>query len=319
MILIRLFVLFLFSSLLVACAEYSARPSAPATPSGQSNAKKPGGYYLDDGPGDHPPADIYAIPDAVPRVEPLLARANKPYIALGNGYTPMTQFTPYKKSGIASWYGRRYHGQQTSTGEVYDMYGMTGAHTILPLPSYVRVTNPANQKSVIVRINDRGPFHSDRLIDLSYAAAYKLGIVGKGSGLVEVEAIDAKNFVANKAEVKAAPAKDMGDVEIKPLVQDRVTASAPVEKTTESTEKIVASESGIFVQVGAFKSSENAGGLSKKILDQNLVEKTPVNSWYNQGVYRVRIGPYSNRADADRAAMKIKDSLGLNTYIIVQP
>jgi rare lipoprotein A len=255
----------------------------------------------------------------VPRVEPLLARANKPYIALGNGYTPMTQFTPYKKSGIASWYGRRYHGQQTSTGEVYDMYGMTGAHTILPLPSYVRVTNPANQKSVIVRINDRGPFHSDRLIDLSYAAAYKLGIVGKGSGLVEVEAIDAKNFVANKAEVKAAPAKDMGDVEIKPLVQDRVTATAPLEKTIESTEKIVASESGIFVQVGAFKSSENAGGLSKKILDQNLVEKTPVNSWYNQGVYRVRIGPYSNRADADRAAMKIKDSLGLNTYIIVQP
>jgi rare lipoprotein A len=223
----------------------------------------------------------------------------------------MTQFMPYKKSGIASWYGRRYHGQKTSTGEVYDMYGMTGAHTVLPLPSYVRVTNPANQKSVIVRINDRGPFHSDRLIDLSYAAAYKLGIVGKGSGLVEVEAIDARNFVANKAEVKVADAKDLGDVEIKPLVQDRLTATA-IEKTT-------ASESGIFVQVGVFKSSENAGGLSKKILDQNLVENAPVNSWYNQGVYRVRIGPYANRADADRVAMKIKDSLGLNTYIIVQP
>lgn len=311
MILIRLFILFFLSSFLIGCAEYSSRPSAPVAPSGQSNAKKPGGYYLDDGPGDHPPSDIYAIPDAVPRVETLLARANKPYIALGNGYTPMTQFMPYKKSGIASWYGRRYHGQKTSTGEVYDMYGMTGAHTILPLPSYARVTNPANQKSVIVRINDRGPFHSDRLIDLSYAAAYKLGIVGKGSGLVEVEAIDARNFVANKAEVKVAAAKDLGDIEIKPLVQDRLTATA-VEKTT-------ASESGIFVQVGVFKSSENAGGLSKKILDQNLVENAPVNSWYNQGVYRVRIGPYANRADADRVAMKIKDSLGLNTYIIVQP
>ncbi len=311
MILIRLFVLFFLGSFLIGCAEYSSRPSAPVAPSGQSNAKKPGGYYLDDGPGDHPPADIYAIPDAVPRVEPLLARANKPYIALGNGYTPMTQFMPYKKSGIASWYGRRYHGQKTSTGEVYDMYGMTGAHTVLPLPSYVRVTNPANQKSVIVRINDRGPFHSDRLIDLSYAAAYKLGIVGKGSGLVEVEAIDARNFVANKAEVKVAAAKDLGDVEIKPLVQDRLTATV-IEKTT-------ASESGIFVQVGVFKSSENAGGLSKKILDQNLVENAPVNSWYNQGVYRVRIGPYANRADADRVAMKIKDSLGLNSYIIVQP
>lgn len=311
MILIRLFILFFLSSFLIGCAEYSTRPSAPVAPSGQSNAKKPGGYYLDDGPGDHPPSDIYAIPDAVPRAEPLLARANKPYIALGNGYTPMTQFMPYKKSGIASWYGRRYHGQKTSTGEVYDMYGMTGAHTVLPLPSYVRVTNPANQKSVIVRINDRGPFHSDRLIDLSYAAAYKLGILGKGSGLVEVEAIDARNFVANKAEVKVAEAKDLGDVEIKPLVQDRLTATA-IEKKT-------ASESGIFVQVGVFKSSENAGGLSKKILDQNLVENAPVNSWYNQGVYRVRIGPYANRADADRVAMKIKDSLGLNTYIIVQP
>jgi rare lipoprotein A len=312
MILIRLFVLLLLSSLLIGCAEYSTRPSAPVAPSGQSNAKKPGGYYLDDGPGDHPPADIYAIPDAVPRVEPLLARANKPYIALGNGYTPMTQFAPYKKSGVASWYGRRYHGQKTSSGEVYDMYGMTGAHTVLPLPSYVRVTNPANQKSVIVRINDRGPFHSDRLIDLSYAAAYKLGIVGKGSGLVEVEAIDARNFVTNKAEVKVADAKDLGDVEIKPLDQDSVTANAAVEKAT-------ASESGIFVQVGVFKSAENAGGLSKKILDQNLVENARVNSWYNQGVYRVRIGPYANRADADRVAMKIKDSLGLNTYIIVQP
>jgi rare lipoprotein A len=312
MILIRLFVLLLLSSLLIGCAEYSTRPSAPVAPSGQSNAKKPGGYYLDDGPGDHPPADIYAIPDAVPRVEPLLARANKPYIALGNGYTPMTQFAPYKKSGVASWYGRRYHGQKTSSGEVYDMYGMTGAHTVLPLPSYVRVTNPANQKSVIVRINDRGPFHSDRLIDLSYAAAYKLGIVGKGSGLVEVEAIDARNFVTNKAEVKVADAKDLGDVEIKPLDQDSVTANAAVEKAT-------ATESGIFVQVGVFKSAENAGGLSKKILDQNLVENARVNSWYNQGVYRVRIGPYANRADADRVAMKIKDSLGLNTYIIVQP
>jgi rare lipoprotein A len=312
MILIRLFVLLFLSSFLIGCAEYSTRPSSPVAPSGQSSAKKPGGYYLDDGPGDHPPADIYAIPDAVPRVEPLLARANKPYIALGNGYTPMTQFISYKKSGIASWYGRRYHGQQTSSGEVYDMYGMTGAHTVLPLPSYVRVTNHANQKSVIVRINDRGPFHSDRLIDLSYAAAYKLGIVGKGSGLVEVEAIDARNFVAHKAEPKVAATKDTADVEIKPLFQDRVTANSDVEKAT-------ASESGVFVQVGAFKSSENAGSLSKKILDQNLGENAPINSWYNQGVYRVRIGPYANRADADRVAMKIKDSLGLNTYIIVQP
>lgn len=281
--------------------------------------KKSGGYYLDDGPGDNPPANLDTIPDAVPRVEALLPRANKPYLALGNSYTPMTEFQPYKKRGIASWYGKRYHGNKTSAGEVYDMYGMTGAHTILPIPSYVRVTNPANQKTVIVRINDRGPFHSDRLIDLSYAASYRLGLAGKGSGIVDVEAIDARKFVQSPQSALA----DNSAVVVEPLKKEENPAPTVIENSRVSApkqEKLSSTPSiGLFVQVGAFKSADNAGVLSKKILAQNLVENTPVNSWYNQGIYRVRIGPYVKRAEAELAAANVKKALGVNTYIIDQP
>jgi rare lipoprotein A len=317
-----------FALILGACGGLPAVKSDSAEQSNkaaiETGKAKKGGYYLDDGPGDNPPANIESIPDAVPRVEPLMTRANKPYIALGNSYTPMTEYRPYKQKGIASWYGRRYHGQKTSAGEVYDMYGMTGAHTILPIPSYVRVTNPENQKSVIVRINDRGPFHSDRLIDLSYAASYKLGLAGKGSGLVEVEAIDARNYAAaNALPAKPKPAPvEQATVEIKPLQTsenvepiDGVSTNA----TTVSAAPVAAADSGVFVQVGAFKSEENAMGLSKKILNQKLVENAPVNSWYNNGTYRVRVGPYASRSEAEVVAAKLKQSLRVNTYIIAQP
>ncbi len=160
----------------------SSTPSRPAT-------SKPGGYYLDDGPGPNPPANLDSVPEPTPKVEPINRFTSRPYVVLGRAYTPYTQLTPYKARGVASWYGKRYHGQKTSSGEVYDMYAMTAAHTILPLPSYARVTNVANGKSVVVRVNDRGPFHEDRLIDLSYIAAQRLGLLGRGSGMVEVEAI----------------------------------------------------------------------------------------------------------------------------------
>ena len=323
----QIFIPLLLSLLLVACAGSPIFSSGGAAKSPElAKTKKSGGYYLDDGPGDSPPANIEAIPDAVPKVEPLLDRANKPYIALGNSYTPMTEFQPYKKRGIASWYGKRYHGQKTSAGEVYDMYGMTGAHTILPIPSYVRVTNPENQKSVIVRINDRGPFHSDRLIDLSYAASYKLGLAGKGSGLVEVEAIDARKYGQAQSLAKAqklAPPVESSSVVVEPLKTAQAPAPTVLENSAEpessQAQVNLAPVSGSFVQVGAFKLADNAGILSKKILEQNLVENAPVNSWYNQGLYRVRIGPYANRTQAELAAAKVKKALGMNTYIIDQP
>jgi len=323
------------SALLIGCGSANVKPSDPTGTSQKpatTSDKKPsipttkgGGYYLDDGPGDNPPADIDGIPDAVPRAEPLLPRASRPYSALGQRYTPMTAFVPYKQRGIASWYGKRYHGQKTSSGEIYDMYGMSGAHTILPLPSYVRVTNPENGRSVIVRINDRGPFHSDRLIDLSYAAAYKLRLVGKGSGLVEVEAIDTRPGAKPTATTSAPPTSGSTPSPIAPAeaIAEPKALPAPVEQppTSVTTGPVTeaAAQSGSYVQVGAFKNKDNAELLCQKLRTQNLVENAPVNSMYNDGMHRVRIGPLSSRADAENIAARIKQALRVNTYIINQP
>lgn len=156
---------------------------------GCGSSSKPGGYYKDDGPPERPPANLDRVADAVPRSEPLHKFANRPYKALGKDYVPMTRLEPFRQRGLASWYGKRYHGQKTSSGETYDMYAMTAAHPTLPIPSYVRVTSVANGKSVVVRINDRGPFRETRIIDLSYVAAHKLGFIQAGQAQVEVVTI----------------------------------------------------------------------------------------------------------------------------------
>jgi rare lipoprotein A len=183
----------LLSLLLAACGGQPPKPvgdvAVPPAPTSARPAPAGGGYYLDDGPLDAVPVDIAALPDAVPRREPLHRFANRPYTVLGKDYVPLRELTPFRQSGIASWYGRRYHGQKTSSGEPYDMFAMTAAHPTLPIPSYVRVTRPETGKSVVVRINDRGPFLHGRVIDLSYAAAWKLGIIEKGSGNVLVESV----------------------------------------------------------------------------------------------------------------------------------
>ena len=158
-----------------------------------SRAQSGGGYYLDAGPGRPDPQRVAALmkqPDPVPKDEPLRARANRPYEVMGQKFVPMTERKPYRQQGVASWYGQRFHGKKTSIGETYDMYGMTAAHPTLPLPSYVRVTRLDNGRSVVVRVNDRGPFLRGRLIDLSYMAASKLGYVGNGHTNVEVELLD---------------------------------------------------------------------------------------------------------------------------------
>jgi rare lipoprotein A len=154
-----------------------------------SSGAKKGGYYKDDGPEASPPKNLDRVADAKPRAEPLNRAANRPYEVFGKKYVPLAKVQPYHQRGVASWYGKRFHGQKTSNGETYDMYAMTAAHPILPIPSYARVKSVRTGKEVIVRINDRGPFHSGRVIDLSYAAAYRLGLIGAGSGEVEIEAI----------------------------------------------------------------------------------------------------------------------------------
>ena len=155
-----------------------------------TDSKSKGAYYLDDGPEEVIPENLSSIPDAIPKKEPLNKFSNRPYKVFGKTYYPMTSLKPYTATGYATWYGKKYHGNKTSIGEVYDMYKMTAAHKTLPLPCYVKVTNLKNDKTVIVRVNDRGPFVKDRIIDLSYAAANRLEIIEKGSELVKVELID---------------------------------------------------------------------------------------------------------------------------------
>ena len=197
------------------CGTFSPKeaPPPPAAAPGK------GAYYKDDGPGASLPADLAAIPDAVPRAEPLHRFANRPYQVFGKDYVPVLSVAQYRQTGIGSWYGRRYHGAPTSSGEPYDMYAMTAAHPTLPIPSYVRVTNLANGRSVVVRINDRGPFHSDRIIDLSYTAAWKLGYVEAGSARLEVEGI-----VPGSAPAAVMPVRQ----EREPAEEIQVVAAGPV-------------------------------------------------------------------------------------------
>ncbi|MCX7193449.1 MAG: septal ring lytic transglycosylase RlpA family protein, partial [Proteobacteria bacterium] len=180
----------------------------------------PGGYLAGDGPGDNPPANIDAIPDAVPVAEPLHRYANRPYAALDKTYTPLMAPGNFKQRGIASWYGKKFHGQRTSSGEKYDMYLMTAAHPTLPIPSYARVTNVSTGKSVIVRINDRGPFLHDRVIDLSYTAAHKIGITGNGSSEVEIESVTADSNIhplARAEPIQSVPLEPVSTVFAAPV------------------------------------------------------------------------------------------------------
>jgi len=297
-------VLWLLPALLIGCGSVAPRQDAPVVSKSERPAvatKKGGGYYLDDGPGDNPPANIDTIPDAEPKVEPLHKFANRPYSVLGQTYTPDTRLKLYKETGVASWYGRRYHGQKTSIGEVYDMYGMTAAHPTLALPSYVRVTNLKNSKSVVVRVNDRGPFHSDRLIDLSYTAAYKLGVLAGGSTRVEVEAIDPANFVAaaKPAEVPViAPLADKGSIV---AVQE-----APLQPVAVS---------GHYVQLGAFGAQENAESFRSRLKGELALLADKLQIHPSGGMYRVHAGPYQTLAEASQVATEIKNSLNIKAVL----
>lgn len=300
----KLFIVIICVTLVTACGGKSAVKSGThaSTSQGSKPSATSGGYYLDDGPGINAPADIDSIPDAQLKTETILTRTSKPYAVLGQKYVPMTNYAPYIKQGTASWYGKRYHGKKTSSGEVYDMYAMSGAHTTLPIPSYVKVTNPANGRSVVVRINDRGPFKHDRLIDLSYAAAYKLRLVAQGSGLVEVEWIDtsleALQKISNNRAIVAAPASVI-NTEAMPLSSAATSAN-------------------YYVQVGAFKNELNGDILQKKILGLDLAGNAAVTNVYNNGLYRVKLGPFDTRKEADISANKVRKQLNMSAIVTNQ-
>jgi len=309
-----------------------------------STGRGKGGYYKDDGPHANPPANLDNVPDAVPKIEPLASGPNKPYSIFGRRYVPDTSGNPYRARGLASWYGRKFHGNSTSNGERYDMYAMTAAHPTLPIPSYVRVTRVANGKTVVLRVNDRGPFHSDRIIDLSYVAAYKLGILGPGSGEVIVERImpdEIRNWsriAAKPTPASASPSASMtptanaGDSRANlapasaqpiapiPLAPVAIPLSSVAASQAVAPSATVSNSSAlagpVYLQMGAFGDPANARSLADRLTQQaaSINTQVSVDQHANQ-LYRVRIGPFASREAALQAAEPLKAATGISPAI----
>lgn len=258
--------------------------------------------------------DVDQIPDAVPQPVTRTRAGNKsPYTVFGKTYTLLPDSKGYQEQGYASWYGTKFHGRYTANGEIYDMWGMTAAHKTLPIPSYVRVVNLHNDRSIIVRINDRGPFHSDRIIDLSYAAAKKLGFAEKGVAFVEVTDITPARdglYSGQNQSVQSSPSKptptirvlsstSASSTQVSPAGSTPVTTipkAVPVDKKPVSTTAI----KPVTLQVGAFRQQASANKLQQKL---SALLPAPVNVVSSQGNpqwHRVRVGPISDQQTLDK-------------------
>ncbi|ODN67320.1 MULTISPECIES: septal ring lytic transglycosylase RlpA family protein [Methylophaga] len=245
--------------------------------------------------------DVANIPDAVPRDEPRSKYGNPAsYEVFGKRYYTLASSDGYVERGKASWYGTKFHGRRTSSGEPYDMYAMTAAHKTLPLPSYAEVTNLDNGRKVVVKINDRGPFHDDRLIDLSYSAATKLGIVAKGTGNVEVRAITQRNVTASANN--ASPQ----------TVAKAIPAANTVAAPTSTMGKVV-----LFLQVGAFSTMSRAEQIKQQV-QQQIEERVHISTVERSQspLYRVRVGPFESAEYGERIASRLMD-LGFSETRIV--
>ena len=261
---------------LTACSSSSTSTSTKAS----SNSNK-GGYYLDDGP-PQTSIDLTKVKDAVPRSEPLSATGNKPYVVFGKTYVPLKSNKGFRQKGTASWYGKKFHGKRTSSGETYDMYKMTAAHTVLPIPSYAQVTNLNNGRSIIVKVNDRGPFKHNRVIDLSYAAALKLDVVRSGTGQVEIIAIGENTPTSQK-------------------------------------ESVVSAEAQAFIQLGAYSNQDTAYRLQQRLQSDGYPD-VAVNRVVQRGLnlYRVRLGPLEKAGDVDFLLADLHHAGYNDAHIIIE-
>lgn len=313
--------------------------TAPVLPKANSGR---GGYYQDDGPGDAIPADLESTVDPIPVVEAYSRTGNKPYKVFGKTYTPIVDVTtPFKQRGIASWYGKKFHGKRTSSGEPYDMYKVTAAHPTLPIPSYARVTNLNNGKQIIVKINDRGPFHSSRIMDLSYTAALKLGYLGKGSSEVELERLlpeDIAKMAENRAnQMAVVPARkpvsviavgepvtavkaetDRPALENLIAAQERkmqadvdAAASSVVTPVVANASRVENTGSAFYLQFAAFAIRANAEAnmaqLKQLLRDQTAARDLPFEIVQQGSLYRLQSGPFTTRD----AAMQVGQQLAL--------
>lgn len=301
-----------------------------------------------DGPEANPPADLARVPDAEPKLEPIRATGpNKPYDVLGRSYVPITQDAPFTERGLASWYGRKFHGRRTASGEVYNMYAMTAAHPTLPIPSYARVRNPANGREAVVRINDRGPFHPGRIVDLSYTAAFKLDML-RGVAPVELQRITFEDIrtgawrretggePAHGANLHASALNVRGlqaAASMNPPVH--IPSAAPVEPVAPVVASIgppawvaetvpdaptarafTAPARGFWVQIGAFRMRDGAESFHKRV-SAELDWLAPLLAVFSDAaVFRLQAGPYPNRDLARGVAERVRDGLQLAPVIV---
>jgi rare lipoprotein A len=264
--------------------------------------------------------DVSQIHDAVPMPHHGAYKAS-PYTVLGKTYYPIPDARRYQATGPASWYGTKFHGQATANGETYDLYGMTAAHKTLPLPSYVRVTNLENGKTAVLRVNDRGPFYSDRIIDLSFAAAKKLGYAESGTARVKVEGIDPQEWWAQRGQPvpmvlaqpqRVAQVKTVAQPVAAPLeqyappAQQHAAATLPVQIDAKKNASVAAS--GLYLQVGAF-ANPDAAQLLKDKLSGTVTAPVFISSVvHNQQIlHRVRLGPINSQGEAEQ----LQDSVRL--------
>ncbi|WP_415906210.1 septal ring lytic transglycosylase RlpA family protein [Neptuniibacter sp. QD72_48] len=237
------------------------------------------------------PVDVSHVKDAVPKVEPKSRGGNKsPYTVFGKQYWVMNSSLGYNETGTASWYGKKFHGHKTSNGEIYDMYKMSAAHKSLPIPTYLKVTNLANNRQVIVRVNDRGPFHGNRIIDLSYAAASKLDILKYGTGNVRLEAIDPRAWQRSGAVVAATP-------------------------------EPAANIAGRYLQVGAYSNRDSAEYVESRLRPllpelAVLIRPTTTN---NRTLYRVQIGPLKSDTSLTDLTQKVEQMGHKNPRLVDFP
>ncbi len=296
-----------------------------------------------DGPEAQPPAGLAQVPDAEPRVEAVRSGGpNKPYEALGREYVPITDDRPFVERGLASWYGRKFQGRRTASGEIYNMYEMTAAHPTLPIPSYARVRNPANGREVVVRINDRGPFHAGRIVDLSYTAALKLDLL-RGVAPVEVERITADEIRSGSwrradpgtllalapaqgtpavpvpaARTDPPPATASADPPAAAVAPPRVEGvSPPASATADRIEPDGrATTRGFWVQIGAFRERDRAEAYQRRIALE-LDWLAPLLAIFNDTtLHRLQAGPYASREEAGNVSQRIRQMVQTAPVIV---
>lgn len=320
--------------------------AAPATPSARHPALDPrlpvmpsagsgrGGYYLDDGPGDNPPPGLYDVPDPIVKSELPSRYGNRPYVVFGKTYTPLGVDSTFSQRGVASWYGKKFHGQRTSSGEPYDMYQLSAAHPTLPIPSYARVTSLETGKTVVVRVNDRGPFHSSRIIDVSYTAALKLGLLGKGSHEVQVERLlpdDPARRASTRRnwpepEALATMPRQPSSVQVAafgeaaPVSMAQVQTMAPAvvsSGSTGSTGSITSTGSaadGFYLQLGAFSQVANAVEARARVLATGVVSMVDIVQ--AGSLHRLFGGPFASREEAQKAAAALPAGLAVKALVV---